>query len=84
MNVRQLLPMLEECDSFIARHSEEWYRSGQELLTQVRTAIKEIQNTCEHDIWSPHTTIEVIDKYKAKCTVCINFFDLPIRKENKQ
>ena len=32
---------------------------------------------CQHDLLKPGTTIEVIDKWKAKCKVCIEFFDLP-------
>ena len=31
---------------------------------------------CQHDLLKPDTTIEVIDKWKAKCKVCIEFFDL--------
>lgn len=31
---------------------------------------------CQHDLLKPGTTIEVIDKWKAKCVVCIEFFDL--------
>jgi hypothetical protein len=34
---------------------------------------------CQHDLLKPDTTIEVIDKWKAKCKVCIEFFDLPGR-----
>jgi hypothetical protein len=34
---------------------------------------------CQHDLLRPDTTIEVIDPWKAKCKVCINFFDLPGR-----
>lgn len=37
---------------------------------------------CQHDLLKPGTTIEVIDKWKAKCTICIEFFDLPGRPEN--
>jgi len=36
---------------------------------------------CQHDLLKPDTTIEVIDKWKAKCKVCIEFFDLPGRPE---
>jgi hypothetical protein len=36
---------------------------------------------CQHDLLKPGTTIEVIDKWKAKCKVCIEFFDLPGRPE---
>lgn len=31
---------------------------------------------CQHDLLKPNTTIEVIDPWKAKCKVCIEFFDL--------
>lgn len=37
---------------------------------------------CQHDLLKPNTTIEVIDKWKAKCKVCIEFFDLPGRPES--
>lgn len=37
---------------------------------------------CQHDLLRPDTTIEVIDAWKARCKVCINFFDLPGRPEN--
>lgn len=37
---------------------------------------------CQHDLLKPDTTIEVIDKWKAKCKVCIEFFDLPGRPES--
>lgn len=36
---------------------------------------------CQHDLLKPDTTIEVIDPWKAKCKVCIEFFDLPGRPE---
>lgn len=36
---------------------------------------------CQHDLLKPNTTIEVIDKWKAKCNVCIEFFDLPGQPE---
>lgn len=39
---------------------------------------------CQHDLLRPDTTIEVIDPWKAKCKVCINFFDLPGRPAQKQ
>jgi hypothetical protein len=39
---------------------------------------------CRHDLLRPDTTIEVIDPWKAKCKVCINFFDLPGRPEQKR
>lgn len=32
---------------------------------------------CKHDLLKPDTTIEVIDPWKAKCKVCVTFFDLP-------
>lgn len=38
--------------------------------------------TCQHDLLKPDTTIEVIDAWKAKCKVCIDFFDLPGRPVN--
>jgi len=38
---------------------------------------------CQHDLLKPDTTIEVIDKWKAKCKVCIEFFDLPGRPERR-
>lgn len=39
------------------------------------------QHGCQHDMLRPDTTIEVIDKWKAKCRECIEFFDLPGRPE---
>lgn len=30
---------LEEAESFVDRHSEPWYRSGQELLAKIRAAL---------------------------------------------
>lgn len=39
------------------------------------------ESDCQHDLLKPGTTIEVIDKWKAKCKVCIEFFDLPGRPE---
>lgn len=38
---------------------------------------------CQHDLLRPDTTIEVIDPWKAKCKVCITFFDLPGRPAQK-
>lgn len=35
------------------------------------------KDECQHDLLKPNTTIEVIDPWKAKCKVCITFFDLP-------
>lgn len=40
-----------------------------------------VEPECQHDLLKPNTTIEVIDKWKAKCTICIEFFDLPGRPE---
>jgi hypothetical protein len=38
---------------------------------------------CQHDLLRPDTTIEVIDPWKAKCKVCITFFDLPGKPAQK-
>lgn len=38
---------------------------------------------CQHDLLKPGTTIEVIDKWKAKCVACIEFFDLPGQPDEK-
>lgn len=43
--------------------------------------LSQVEPECQHDLLKPNTTIEVIDKWKAKCTVCIEFFDLPGRPE---
>jgi len=37
---------------------------------------------CQHDLLKPGTTIEVIDRWKAKCVCCIEFFDLPGRPDS--
>lgn len=39
---------------------------------------------CQHDLLKPGTTIEVIDRWKAKCLVCVEFFDLPGRPASPQ
>lgn len=39
---------------------------------------------CQHDLLKPDTTIEVIDPWKAKCKVCIEFFDLPGRPSSSE
>ena len=45
-------------------------------VVRERTAEK-AAGECQHDLLKPDTTIEVIDPWKAKCKVCITFFDLP-------
>jgi hypothetical protein len=45
------------------------------------SSLKAGGDACQHDLLKPGTTIEVIDKWKAKCKVCIEFFDLPGRPE---
>lgn len=34
--LQRLLETIEEAESFVDRHSESWYRSGQELLARIR------------------------------------------------
>lgn len=41
------------------------------------------KDECQHDLLKPDTTIEVIDQWKAKCKVCITFFDIPGRPAPK-
>jgi len=40
-----------------------------------------VEPACQHDLLKPDTTIEVIDQWKARCRVCVEFFDLPGRPE---
>jgi hypothetical protein len=59
------------------------WRDGDGLVSQTPDcpihAQKAVLGECQHDLLKPDTTIEVIDPWKAKCKVCIEFFDLPGR-----
>ena len=52
-------------------------------IARLRSAVEPTGNECQHDLLKPDTTIEVIDAWKAKCKVCITFFDLPGRPAQK-
>lgn len=40
----KLIRLLEELEEFVDRHSEGWYRSGQKLLSDVRSTIKDLKD----------------------------------------